>query len=79
MKRVTYKCKENDAVLQFWHGNGKIEEVWVKVDGETSWTVVGFKDLTKAVEKAKKEAEKELKDSHDYGGGYLGENLHRLS
>ena len=51
--KVNFKCKDNDVKLQFHCENGEIDEVWVKVDGEKSWTVLGFKDLLNGIEKAK--------------------------
>ena len=58
--KTTYKCKQNDAVLQFHGKDGNIDELWVKIEGETSWTVVGYSDLTKGIEQAKKKCK--LKD-----------------
>lgn len=75
--KTTHKCKENDNILQFHHEDGKIDEVWVQANGEKSWTVIGYQDFLEGVAKAEKKGR--LKDSHDYGGGYIGEALHRLS
>jgi hypothetical protein len=74
--KVNYNCKDNDVKLRFYCEDGEIDEVWVQVDGEKSWTVVGFKDLINGIEKAKKKSK--LKDSHDFGGGYIGEALSTL-
>lgn len=52
--KVDYKCKDNDVKLRFYCENGEIDEVWVQVDGETSWIVFGYKDFLKGVEKTKK-------------------------
>lgn len=75
--KSNYKCKENDVKLQFHCEDGKINEVWVQVDGEKSWTVIGYQDFLNGVRKAENKCK--LKDSHDFGGGYIGEALHRLS
>jgi len=71
--KVNFKCKDNDVKLQFHCEDGEIDEVWVQVHGEKSWTVVGFKDFLNGVAKAKKKSK--IKDSHDFGGGYIGEAL----
>lgn len=52
--KTTYKCKDNDIILQFHYEDNKVDEVWVKIKGETCWTVVGYKDLLKGLKKAKK-------------------------
>jgi hypothetical protein len=75
--KVNYTCKDNDVKLQFHCKDGKIDEVWVQVDGEKSWTVVGYDDFLNGVKKAEKKCKP--KDSHDFGGGYIGEVLHSLS
>lgn len=71
--KVNYKCKDNDIKLQFHCEDGVIDEVWVQVDGEKSWTVVGYKDLKNGIKKA--ELKSKHKTSHDFGGGYIGEAL----
>jgi len=50
--KVKHKCQDNDVKLQFHCEDWEIDEVWVQVDGETSWTVVGYKDLLSGIEKA---------------------------
>ena len=75
--KVNYKCKDNDVKLQFHCEDGEIDEVWVQVNGENSWTVIVYNDFLNGVKKAKKKCK--LKDSHDFGGGYIGEALHSLS
>lgn len=74
--KSNYKCKDNDVKLQFHCKDGKIDEVWVQVDGEKSWTVVGYEDLLKGIKKAEKKIADKTKDSHYYGGGYIGEALY---
>lgn len=54
--KVNYKCKDNDVKLQFHCEDGVIDEVWVKIDGEKSWTVVGYSDLLSGVEKVKRKS-----------------------
>ena len=51
--KVNYKCKDNDVVIRFYCEDGKIDEVWVQVDGETSWTVIGYDDFMNGIKKAK--------------------------
>ena len=68
--KVNYKCKDNDVKLQFFCEDGKIDEVWVQVDGEKSWAVVGYEDLLKGIKKAGKKIADTTKDSHYHGGGY---------
>jgi hypothetical protein len=75
--KVNYNCKDNDVKLQFHCEDGKIDEVWVQVDGEKSWTVVGYDDFLNGVKKAEKKCK--IKDSHDFGGGYIGEALSSLN
>ena len=52
MKKTTYNCKQNDAVIRLCSDNGEIEELWVKIKGETTWTVIGYADLQNAIGKA---------------------------
>jgi len=54
MKKVTYNCKQNDAVIKLIGEYGSISEIWVKIKGETGYTVIGFDDLQKAIAKANK-------------------------
>lgn len=74
--KVNYKCKGNDTQLQFHCKNKKIDEIWIQIIGDTSWTVIGFNDLQNGISKALKKCK--LKDSHDFGGGYIGEALFNL-
>ena len=76
-KKVNYKCKDNDVKLQFHCKDGVIDEVWVQVDGEKSWTVIGYNDLINGIKKA--ESKSKPKTSHDLGGGYIGEALSSLN
>jgi len=55
-KKVKYKCKENDALINFYLEYGKIDEVHIKIKGEVAWTVIGYKDLKKGIKKAKKQS-----------------------
>ena len=50
-KKVNYKCKDNDVKLQFHCEDGVIDEVWVQIDGEKSWAVVGYNDLINGIKK----------------------------
>ncbi len=43
---MRYECKENDAVIEL--GKDK-EELLISIDGETVKTIVGLKDLKKAL------------------------------
>lgn len=52
MKKVKYKCKQNDVDLKFVIESGKIDEVWVSVRGEDVWTVIGYQDLIEGIKKA---------------------------
>jgi hypothetical protein len=47
--KVNYNCKDNDVELQFHYDEEGIDEVWVRVIGETGWTVIGFNDLLSAI------------------------------
>lgn len=75
--KVNYKCKDNDVKLQFHCKDGVIDEVWVQVDGEKSWTVIGYNDLINGIKKA--ESKSKPQTSHDLGGGYIGEALSSLN
>ena len=63
---VTYKCKANDVILQFHFyldepdKPDEIDEVWIQIEGETSWTIVGFHDLLEGLKKAREHAKKSL-------------------
>lgn len=52
MKKVTYNCKENDAVIKIFIADGIIDQLWIKIKGETSYTVIAYKDLQNALKKA---------------------------
>jgi len=52
--KVDYNCKDNDVKLQFQIIDGKIDEVWVQIEGEKSWTVIGYDDFLNGIKKAKK-------------------------
>jgi len=53
-KSIVVKCKQNDAVIKLFSNDIFINEVHVKIDGEDSWTIIGFKDLQTAIAKAEK-------------------------
>lgn len=46
-----YRCKDNDCIIKVFEVDGKIDELWIKVKRETCWTVIGYDDLTEAVNK----------------------------
>jgi hypothetical protein len=50
--KVKYKCKQNDIELIFFIDNNEIEEVWVRIIGESCWTVIGYSDLKNGIQKA---------------------------
>lgn len=52
-EKVKYKCKENDCEIILFLNDGKIDELHIGVRGEREWTVIGYKDLKKAIKKAK--------------------------
>jgi len=52
--KINYNCKENDVKLKFICEDGLIDEVWVKVKGESRWTIVGYNDFLNGVKKAEK-------------------------
>ncbi len=53
-KSIIVKGKENDVVFRLFQKDIFIDEIHIQIEGETSWVVVGFKDLQKAIEKAEK-------------------------
>lgn len=55
MRKVKYKCKDNDANLELHFVDGVIDEILVKADGDKSWTVLGYQNLLDGIEKAKLE------------------------
>ena len=48
-KGFKYKCKENDVIIKVFLENNKADELWVKIDGEKGWTVIGVKDVFNAI------------------------------
>lgn len=76
MKQTTYRCKKNDAVIRVFADDNGTDELWFKIDGETSWIVIGYADLQRAISKSEKK--NKLKDSHYFGGGYIGEALSNI-
>ncbi len=61
-KKVKYNCKDNDVKLQFHCEDGVIDEVWVKLKGEKSWTVIGYNDLLSGIKKATRRCMPDLLD-----------------
>ena len=51
-KSVTYHGKENDIVIKLFSLDGKIDELHIQIEGETSWTVIGYKDMEAAIQLA---------------------------
>ena len=51
--KVKYKCKDNDAIIKIFEVGGLIDELWIKVEGDNCWTVVGYDDLIEAIKKLK--------------------------
>lgn len=51
-KCLEHHCQENDAIIRYLFDGNKISEVWVKIDGESSWTVFGYNDFLKGVHSA---------------------------
>lgn len=63
--KVNYKCKDNDVKLQFHCKNDIIDEIWVKVEGESAWTVIGYEDLQNGIKKSLKKLSETKKINHD--------------
>jgi hypothetical protein len=40
MRSITHNCKENDAVIKVWFNEDGIQEFWIKIKGENSYTIV---------------------------------------
>ena len=53
-KNIIVKGKKNDVVFQLFQKDIFIDEIHVQIAGETSWTVIDFKDLQNAIAKAEK-------------------------
>lgn len=78
--KVNYKCKDNDVKLQFHCEDGIIDEVWVQIDGEKSWTVVGYNDLINGIKKAESKSKpKTMKIYRIDGNRCFSEPLKGLS
>lgn len=71
--QITHKCKENDAKIKVISNDDSIDELHFQISGEDSWIVIGFKDLEKAISKAKKKLQYD-----NQGGGYIGEALNSI-
>jgi hypothetical protein len=48
MKNKTYKSKQNDSIIRVFYDD-IIQELHIKIIGDTSWIVIGYKDLQKAL------------------------------
>ena len=69
MKNLTYKCKQNDAIIKAVNEGIEIGELQFKIEGETSWIVIGYRDLEAALIKANKKFNpKGLKHCPECGG-----------
>jgi hypothetical protein len=51
-KSVIYHGKENDIVIRLFSLDGKVDELHIQIEGETSWTVIGYKDMEAAIKMA---------------------------
>ncbi len=45
MDKLTYKCKQNDNIIEVRYENGKIYELLFKTEIDKGWTVIGYQDL----------------------------------
>ena len=54
---MKYKCKENDAIIEL--GKNK-DELLIYIDGETTKTVIGVKDLIKSLKVLKIDTDSDL-------------------
>lgn len=52
--KIQYKCKENTNELAFITFGDKIDEIWVKADGDKGYTVISYKDMLNGIKKANK-------------------------
>lgn len=51
MKPDIYQCKANDVLLRVIRKEtGAVDEIHVKVAGDSGWTVVGYEDLVRAID-----------------------------
>lgn len=55
---VKHRCKENDNKIKFIIEDELIDEFWVKVPGDSGWTVIGYKDFEEGVAKALRKIKK---------------------
>ena len=53
-KSIIVKGKENDVVFRLFPKDIFIDEIHIQIEGETSWVVIGYKDLQNAIQKAEK-------------------------
>lgn len=53
-KSIIVKGKENDVVFRLFENDNTIDEIHIQIEGEKSWTVIGYKDLQMAIKKAEK-------------------------
>ena len=53
-KNITIKAKENDVVFKLFQKDIFIDEIHIQIEGQKHWTIIGFKDLLMAIEKAEK-------------------------
>lgn len=44
-----FNCRSNDVQLRVLEEDNKVDEIWVRIEGESGFTVVGFEDLCSAV------------------------------
>ena len=55
-KVIKYEC-ENDVTLKVFSEDGKVDEIWVTTPADVGWTVIGYDELLKAIDLAKKATE----------------------
>lgn len=59
-----YKCKDNDAIIELAYP----DELYIRIDGETSSIVIGLEELFNALQKFK--VDKCTCNSDNYGYGF---------
>lgn len=53
-KSITVKGKQNDIEFRLFQKDIFIDEVHIRIEGDSAWIVIGFKDLQNAIQKAQK-------------------------
>jgi hypothetical protein len=52
MKKLVHKCNDAGKQIEIYFKDGKIDEIWVWINGLSGWHVIPYSDLKEALDVA---------------------------